>query len=180
MFRFAMFDLSDRRQFDAAYRHLAPVALRVAQRVLGDRPAAEDVVQDLFLQLWRDPDSFDPARGSLRAYVTVLARSRSLDRWRTRAAGESARARLANEVGLARRQSVEGADHAALGRERRRELLTVVARLPREQRDAILLAYGRGLTAPEIAHEERLPVGTAKSRIRLGLERARAHLAEAA
>ena len=59
-------------QFEA-YRHLAPVALRVAQRVLGDTPAAEDVVQDLFLQLWRDPDSFDPSRGSLRAYVTVPA-----------------------------------------------------------------------------------------------------------
>jgi len=180
MFRSEMFDLSDQRQFEAAYRRLAPVALRVSQRVLGDTASAEDVVQDLFLQLWRDPSCFDPTRGSLRAYVTVLARSRALDRWRTRAARESAQSRLASETHAARPVSADGADHAALGREARRELMSVVGQLPPEQRDAILLAFGRGLTAREIADGASLPVGTAKSRIRLGLERARAHLSEAA
>src|SRR5215204_3037197 len=158
-----MEDLSDRAQFEDAYRHLSPLARRVAWQVLGDAPAAEDVVQDLFLGLWRNPRSFDPARGSLRAYVLMLARSRALDRWRSRAAGGSAQARLAGEVRLRARDSEEPAEQTALGRESRRRLLSVVDTLPPEQREAVLLAFGGGLTAREIAAGRGLPVGTAKS-----------------
>jgi RNA polymerase sigma-70 factor (ECF subfamily) len=172
-------DLTDRRQFEAAYRSLAPHAKRVALKVLRDHAAAEDVVQDLFLQLWREPRAFDPGRGTLRAYVSMLARSRALDRWRSRAAGESAHGRFAREVESGSSASADGADVTVLGKERRRELISAVAKLPPEQRDA-LLAYGRGVTASEIASDGDLPVGTAKSRIRLGLARARDHLTEAA
>ena len=147
-----MFDLSDRRQFEDGLPPPRPAALRVARqraRRQGRRPRTW--CRTSSSQLWRDPRSFDPARGSLRAYVTVLAgaarwtagaRARPVSRpapgWRTRS-------------GSLQAAGVEGADHAALGRERRRALLTVVARCRREQRDAILLAYGRGLTAREIA-----------------------------
>src|SRR3954463_9247199 len=83
-------NLRDPRQFNDAYRRLAPLALASANRVLRDEAAAEDVVQDVFVQLWLKPDSYDPKRGSLASYVSMLARSRALDRWRSRSARESA------------------------------------------------------------------------------------------
>lgn len=175
-----MEDLSDRAQFEDAYRRLSLLAWRVARQVLGDAAAAEDVVQDLFLGLWRNPRAFDPARGSLRAYVLMLARSRALDRWRSRAAGESAQARLAGEAHRCTPAGADGADLEALGRERRRRLASAVATLPPQQRDALLLTFWRGLTAREIAAGRDLPVGTAKSRVRLGLARMREQLGEAA
>src|SRR3954453_13144186 len=79
-------DLRDPIQFNAAYRRLAPIALASAKRVLRDEAAAEDVVQDVFMQLWLKPSLFDPARGSLNSYISMMARSRASDRWRTRGA----------------------------------------------------------------------------------------------
>ena len=175
-----MADLADREQFETAYRRLAPLAQAVAQRVLRDKAAAEDVVQELFLALWRDPGSYDPRRGSLRGYVTMLAWSRSVDRRRALSASRFALERLAGEARVRRDETAGAADDAAARREQRRELMTVVRRLPAEQREVILLAYGRGLSTGEIAAGKGLPLGTTKSRIRLGLARARAGLSEAA
>src|SRR3954451_3378317 len=85
-----MTDLRDPIQFNDAYRRLAPIALASANRVLRDEAAAEDVVQDVFMQLWLKPSTFDPGRGSLTSYVSMLARSRALDRWRSKTAREHA------------------------------------------------------------------------------------------
>src|ERR687890_393613 len=81
-------DLRDLQQFNEAYRRLQPLALASANRVLRDEAAAEDVVQDVFVQLWLRPDMYDASRGSLSSYVSMLARSRALDRWRSRSARE--------------------------------------------------------------------------------------------
>ena len=172
-----MSDLANSEQFEDAYRSLAPLARKVAWSVLKDTHAAEEVVQDLFMGLWRNPRAFDPARGPLRAYVLMLARSRALDRWRSRAAGDSAQARLVAETHAA---SAAGADVETIGRERRRSLLAALSKLPPEQGEALLLAYWRGLTAREIAAGRELPLGTAKSRVRMGLARMRTQLGEAA
>src|SRR3954453_1119636 len=83
-------DLRDPLQFDAAYRRLAPLALKAATQVLHDAAAAEDVVQDVFMQLWLKPGAYDPKRSSLASYVSMMARSRAVDRWRTRVAREAA------------------------------------------------------------------------------------------
>src|SRR5688500_8639504 len=93
-----MIDLRDPTQFNDAYRELSTRALASANQVLRDEAAAEDVVQDVFMQLWLRPDAYDPARGSLASYVTMMARSRALDRWRTRSARESAVERSAEQV----------------------------------------------------------------------------------
>ena len=74
--------LHDPREFNRAYREHAPAMLSAATRVLHDSAAAEDVVQDVFMHLWRRPDSFDASRGSLGSFLTMMARSRALDRWR--------------------------------------------------------------------------------------------------
>jgi RNA polymerase sigma-70 factor, ECF subfamily len=172
-------DLRDLRQFNDAYRRLAPLALASANRVLRDEAAAEDVVQDVFVQLWMRPDSFDPTRGSLASYVSMIARSRALDRWRSRSAREHA-AERAEEQARADTEPTESAVERVLQRERSQWLLGVLGTLPEDQRDALLLAYGRGLTASEIARVKEVPLGTAKSRVRLGLRRAREQMQPAA
>jgi RNA polymerase sigma-70 factor (ECF subfamily) len=140
--------------FSSAYREHYPLAYSAAYRVLADAAAAEDVVHDVFAALWRDPSKFDPRRGSLPGYVAMMARSRAVDRVRSRNASSAAVDRLA--------------------------VLDAVAELPAAQRDAVLMAYGRGLSTAEIAKVAGVPLGTAKSRLRLGLQRTREAVATAA
>jgi RNA polymerase sigma-70 factor (ECF subfamily) len=174
-----MTNLRDPLQFNDAYRRLAPLALSAAHRVLRDEAAAEDVVQDVFMQLWLRPSAYDPARGSLTSYVTMLARSRAVDRWRSRSARESAVERSAEQV-RTEHTDQESAVEPVIRRERSLKLLGALDDLPSDQRDAVLLAYGRGLTAQEIARATGIPLGTAKSRVRLGLRKARESLQAAA
>jgi RNA polymerase sigma-70 factor (ECF subfamily) len=148
--------------------------------VLHDDSAAEDVVQDVFTQLWLTPSVYDPSRGPLGAYVTMLARSRALDRWRSCVAAHAALQRSAEQVRVSGRALGESAADRVIRRDRSRELAGVIDELPPEQRAAMLLAYGRGLTALEIARATDIPLGTAKSRLRLGLRKARESLEVAA
>jgi RNA polymerase sigma-70 factor (ECF subfamily) len=163
--------------FEQAARHRGQMVL-VATRVLRDAAAAEDVVQDVLLELWTRPESFDPSRGSLRSYVLMLTRSRALDRWRSGAARTAATRRASDEA-YARPVFEASAADVAVRRDGAREIAAVLAGLPDEQRDALLLAYGRGLSANEVATTVGVPLGTAKSRLRLGLNRARVALAPA-
>jgi RNA polymerase sigma-70 factor (ECF subfamily) len=165
--------------FRDAYTELRPVALRVALSVLGgDEDAAEDVVQDVFMHLWRRPAAYDPARGSLRTYVAMLTRSRAVDRWRASGTYRSALRRAASELRVLP-EATESAMERVIRRDGERRAVAALDGLPGEQRDAVLLA-AVGLTAAEIAGIAGMPLGTAKSRVRLGLEKARAHLDDAA
>ena len=118
-------DLRDPDQFNEAYVRLAPLALASANRVLRDEAAAEDVVQDVFMQLWLRPSAFDPARGSLTSYITMLARSRALDRWRTRSARESAVERSADQERV-HQSDQESAAEPVIRRERSLTLLSAL------------------------------------------------------
>ena len=165
--------------FRDAYAELRPVALRVALSVLGgDEDAAEDVVQDVFMHLWRNPSAYDPARGTLRTYVAMLTRSRAVDRWRASATYRSALRRAAGELRVLP-EATESAMERVIRRDGERRAVAALDGLPGTQRDAVLLA-AVGLTAAEIAGHAGLPLGTAKSRVRLGLEKARARLDDAA
>lgn len=173
-------DLKDPRQFDDAYRQLAPQAIAAANRVLRDESAAEDVVQDVFMQLWLRPSSYDARRGPLGAYITMMSRSRALDRWRSRSARDAAVERTKADAQLTGAAAEEPADERVIRRDRNRRLAHAIGHLPAEQRDALLLAYGRGMTASEIAEATAIPLGTAKSRLRLGLRKTRENLTAAA
>ncbi len=171
--------LESHADFSSAYRAHRQLAFSAAKRVLGDAAAAEDVVQDVFTSLWRDPSKFDPRRGSLPGYVAMMARSRAVDRVRSRNAGTAAVDRLAvrdADRGVAHDSPAE----RAITRDEADRVLAAVGGLPPAQRDAVLLAYGRGLTTAEIARASGVPLGTAKSRLRLGVQGARAALATAA
>jgi RNA polymerase sigma-70 factor, ECF subfamily len=165
--------------FRDAYAELRPVALRVALGVLGgDEDAAEDVVQDVFMHLWRHPSAYDPARGSLRTYVAMLTRSRAVDRWRASVTYRNALRRAAGELRVLP-EATESAMERVIRRDAERRAIEALDGLPGTQRDAVLLA-AVGLTAAEIAGHAGLPLGTAKSRVRLGLDKARVLLDDAA
>jgi RNA polymerase sigma-70 factor, ECF subfamily len=170
--------LASTSDFSAAYREHYPLAFSTAYRVLRDAGTAEDVVQDVFTTIWRHPDRFDPQRGSLPGYVAMMAGSRAVDRVRSRNAGSAAADRLA-VLDVRREQGVESPADAVIRRHESGLVLAAVAELPAAQRDAVLMAYGRGLSTAEIAKAAGVPLGTAKSRLRLGLQRTRQALSTA-
>jgi RNA polymerase sigma-70 factor, ECF subfamily len=142
--------------------------------VLGDPARAQDVVQEVFLRLWRRPEAFDMRRGELGPYLRVMARSRALDVHREHRATE----RIADRLRL-RGERSEAAPDPRLAPERE-DLRVALRGLPDGQREAVVLTYFAGLTAEEVARHAGVPLGTAKSRVRLGVIRLRAAYAQAA
>ncbi len=143
-----------------------------AFRIVNDAGQAQDVVQDVFLRLWRRPGSFNPERGDLGTYLRLMGRSRALDLWRE----GQVRGRAADRLKLVTDEVPVVEDHPAVMAERdqdRAEVREALGRLPEAQREALVLAYWGGLTADQIARRSHVPLGTAKSRIRLGLARLR-------
>jgi RNA polymerase sigma-70 factor (ECF subfamily) len=163
-------DLSDPLVFRQAFDEHERRVFTTALGVLGDPARAQDVVQDVFLRVWRRPGAFDPARGELGLYLRLIARSRALDVLR-----ESGAAGRADER-LRRAPEPDGDANPALALEQSDDAERVraaVGRLPPPQREAVVLTYWCGLTAEQVARRTGAPVGTAKSRIRLGLRRLR-------
>jgi RNA polymerase sigma-70 factor (ECF subfamily) len=166
--------LRDHAAFSRAYAQHARGVYAVALGVLGDPARAQDVVQDVFLRLWRRPEAFDMRRGALGPYLRVMARSRAIDLHRVTRAGERVEDRL-----RVRTERDEPAADPRLAPERH-DLRVAVRALPEGQREAVVLTYWAGLTAEEIARHAGVPLGTAKSRVRLGVRRLRATYAAAA
>jgi RNA polymerase sigma-70 factor, ECF subfamily len=165
-------DLRDPEAFSAVYRRLAPAAHAAALAVLRDGEAAQDVVQDVFCAIWTRPDAYHPERGSLATFVQLMARSRAVDRLRSRAAAAAALDRGALEA-RAQPTTVEPPSETVIRRDSARAVLRALDRLPDGQRVAVLLHHVGGLSDGELARATQVPLGTAKSRIRLGTRRAR-------
>jgi RNA polymerase sigma-70 factor (ECF subfamily) len=167
------------RAFERAYDEHAAAVYSAAFRVLGDATRSQDVVQDVFLGLWRAPERFDSARGTLGGYLKLVARSRALDLWRETEVASRATERLrvlaAHEGGRVDERPVLAAEVRQVNGAVRHALM----RLPDSQREAIVLAYWGGLTSDQIAERLRTPLGTVKSRIRLGLIRLRSECTQA-
>jgi RNA polymerase sigma-70 factor, ECF subfamily len=172
-------DLSDPRVFERAYDEHARGVYRAAHRVLGSTAQAQDVVQDVFLKLWREPWKFDVRRGELGSYLRLMARSRALDTWREAQAAGRASDRLKVHVARDEGRADERPAEAAEREGEWRTLRDALRDLPPVQREAVVLAYWGGLTADQIARRSNVPLGTAKSRIRLGLARLRGELEHA-
>jgi RNA polymerase sigma-70 factor (ECF subfamily) len=143
------------------YDRYSRVVYSVALRVLRDPAASEDVLQEVFMQIWRNPSSFTAARGSLGGWLSIVARNRSIDTLRRKRPTVDV-----DDVALA--SSFNLADDAE------RNLLTeraraVIVQLPREQRKTLEMAFFDGLTHSEIAEITGDPLGTVKTRIRSAL-----------
>jgi RNA polymerase sigma-70 factor (ECF subfamily) len=160
---------------DLLYRRYGRLAFALALRITGDESAAEDVVQDAFLSVWRHAASYQPERGAVKTWLTGIVHHRAIDRVR----GRTPTSALEDvELLPAGRQIPDVADQAlsnVSGEQVRRALGT----LPAEQREVITLAYFGGWTHVEIARRAGVPVGTVKGRMRLGLEKLRRQLAAA-
>jgi RNA polymerase sigma-70 factor, ECF subfamily len=170
-------DLSDPTTFARVYDEHGRSVYGTAMRILGDAARAQDVTQDVFLRVWRNPGRFDARRGELGSYLRLMARSRALDLWRETQAAGRARDRL--EVVVEHDEKIRIDDRPSTIAERDEDRATVreaLGRLPVAQREALVLAYFGGLTADEIARRSGVPLGTAKSRIRLGLAKLRSEV----
>ena len=152
-------------------RHAARL-LGLAERILGGGGEAEEVVQEVFLYVWRAAASFDPARGSALAWLLVATRSRAIDRLRARRPASSrGELRRLNDVPESAVPGDVELDSAA--REWESLCLAAIGELPPEQRRVLELAYFEGLTHTEIAEKTATPLGTVKTRVRLGLMKLR-------
>ncbi len=167
-------DLRNPDHYQRVYEEHHRGVYAVAYRVTGDAAQAQDIVQDVFLRLWRRPYSFDARRGELGSYLRLMARSRALDLWRESQAAGRATDRLKLVVASDEPRSDERPSEAVERAEARHAVREQLKRLPAPQREALVLAHWGGLTADEIASRVGVPLGTAKSRIRVGMERMRA------
>src|SRR5215210_1113693 len=166
-------DLSDPQTFRQVFEQHERGVHAAAMRILGNATQAQDVVQDVFLRVWRRPAAFDARRGELGSYLRLMARSRALDLWREGQAAGRASDRLKLVVA---HEEPRTEDRPATMAERegdRRAVRSALALLPAAQREAVVLAYWGGLTADQVAQRAGVPLGTAKSRIRLGLTKLR-------
>jgi len=158
---------------EVLYERLGRQAFGLAYRILGDGPSAEDVVQEALLTIWRQADRIDATRGRLNSFVMTLVHHKAIDALRVKR-GQQARQ---VSVDFAEVEKV-GADFAerVLQSIAGGEVRVALTKLPEEQRRPIELAYYEGLTHLEIAAALDLPLGTVKSRLRLGLEKMRTAL----
>ena len=173
-------NLHDPATFARAYAEHRSAVHAVAMRVLGDPARAQDVVQDVFVRLWTRPGRFDAARGELGPFLRLMARSRALDVWRENQAAGRAGDRVRDVVAVEApaRHHDDRPEELTARAEARAAVRSALRDLPAAQREALVLAYWGGLTADEIARRTDTPLGTAKSRIRLGLARMRGALAD--
>ena len=151
----------DEQAMAQLYDRYSPIVYSVALRVLGDAGAAEDILQEVFLQLWRSPDLFDATRGSLPGWLAVIARNRAIDSLRKRRPESD----ITDVV-----VSVEP-DLAAKAEWSRtaEKIRGALGGMPAAQRSALEMAFFDGLTHTEIAQKTGEPLGTIKTRIRTGL-----------
>ncbi len=159
-----------------AYRRHGGAVFGLAKRVLNNPTEAEDVTQEVFLRLWNQPDRFDPARGSLRSFLLAQAHGRAVDAVRSSSSRRPAggpRRRCAR-----RRPPTTCSARSGTWRWPTRSR-SAMGELPEEERRAIELAYFDGHTYREVAQLLDQPEGTVKSRIRNGMRRMRAVLADA-
>lgn len=169
----------DRDAFAALFDRCGSAALGLLTRMLHNREQAEDVLQDVFLQVWSEAHKYDPRRASVRGWILLMARSRALDLVRS----GSSRSRREQAV-HDERERREGAAMPATGTQRLEEqerahaISTALSVLPEEQRHAIELAFFEGLTQSEIARRQEAPLGTVKSRVLLGMKKLRHALQE--
>jgi len=173
-------DLSDPHTFSRMYDEHGRGVYGAALRILGDPTRAQDVAQDVFLRVWREPSRYDARRGELGSYLRLMARSRALDVYRESQAAGRARDRMKIVAGTEETRSEDAPSAVAERDETRAFVRSALSGLPEAQREALVLAFWGEMTADEIARRSGVPLGTAKSRIRLGMAKLRGEVAPVA
>jgi RNA polymerase sigma-70 factor (ECF subfamily) len=157
----------------ALYDRHAPHMLALAKRIVATPAAAEDIVQDVFLEAWKKARSYDPGRGGVKSWLLLRTRSRCIDH---RRAANQSRASLVSDEFWAEHAAAPASDvsfvpdHGAIRR--------ALSALPQDQREALWLGYFEGLSSSEIASRLGCPVGTIKTRVAAALSKLRSALAD--
>jgi RNA polymerase sigma-70 factor, ECF subfamily len=160
----------DPRGVELLYERYSGIAFALAYRLLGERGGAEDVVQEAFLNVWRQGATYDTRRGTVRTWLLTIVHHRAIDQMRSARSKSSADTVIDDAMPLPAKEDtwtevVQGLEH-----ERVREAM---ATLPPEQRQVVDLAYYGGYTQSEIAQRVGIPLGTVKGRTRLALDKLR-------
>lgn len=156
------------------YDHYSRLAFGLAYRILGDSSVAEEVVQDAFMNVWRQATSFDPQRGAVRSWLLSIVHHRAIDRLRSRA---SQRGDVTLDL-VERTMAVPDTWHAVAATLQRDEVRQALRQLPPDQQRTIEMAYFAGMSHSEIAAAMDVPLGTVKGRLRLALRKLRDLLAD--
>ena len=168
----------DRRAFEAIFDRYGDLVYSMALRVMRDPHLAEDISQEIFVRLWRKPGSYVAERGRFLTWLISVTRNRAVDEVRSR--GRRQRYETASPEEQERELPAGNANDPALNAqlaEEARAVRTALAGLPGEQRQVIELAYFGGFTQQEISQKLGQPLGTVKTRIRLGMQKLRVALA---
>src|SRR6185436_14587453 len=160
------------------YDETSSLLFGLAVRVLGDQADAEEIVSDVYQQVWRTAQGFDPSRGSVLAWLTMLTRSRAIDRLRS--AGSRRAKEMSFDANVDFPSSSPAPESQSIFAQERKMVREALETLVPEQREAIELAFFRGLTHVEVAEALGAPLGTIKTRIRGGMMKLREALAPVA
>jgi RNA polymerase sigma-70 factor (ECF subfamily) len=167
----------DAEAFEVFYDRHGGAAYALAYRILGERGAAEDCIQEAFISIWRSGGKFDAARGSVRSWTLSIVRNRAIDVLRSKA-GKAPKMTFDDDEIIESRPAEGLTDEEAMRHETATEVRGALSHLPDDQSKVIQLAYFGGFSQSEIAAMLNLPLGTVKGRMRLGLEKIRGELAE--
>jgi RNA polymerase sigma-70 factor, ECF subfamily len=159
---------------DVLYSRYAPTLLALGKRILGSLADAEEILQEVFLYVWNHAARYDAGRSSVSTWLVLVARSRAIDRLRTRKVVERTH-ETAHQEGPPEHASPDGVD-AVFVRERRERVRGEMDRLPPEQRQVLEMAFYEGLSQSEIAAKADLPLGTVKTRTLLAMKKLRGAL----
>ncbi len=157
------------------YDHYGRVVFGLIYRMLGSPESAEEVAQNAFHSVWRQAGAYRPERGSVRTWLLAIARNAAIDWRRSKGNRTSRETAIDDTLMLVDERRVEDTVIASLRAQRVR---AAVASLPREQREVLSLAFWSGLSQTEIATRTGAPLGTVKSRVRLGMARLREWLGD--
>ena len=159
------------RLYDSTNRMVYGLILRI----VSNPHTAEEVLLDVYLQIWRKAETYAASKGTVLAWLFTIARSRAIDALRSRASRESGQQDSLDAVTTAVDRAPTPEENSAIA-QRRQYVQQCLAEIPVEQREAIELAYFRGLSHSEIAETLKQPLGTIKTRVRLGMARLRESL----
>jgi RNA polymerase sigma-70 factor (ECF subfamily) len=167
----------DPEAFEVFYDRHGGAGFSLAYRILGDRTAAEDCIQEAFISIWKSGARFDRTRGSVRSWTLSIVRNRAIDALRSKA-GKAPKLTFDDDAILEARPAEEHTEAEVLAAEAADEVRGALSHLPGDQSKVIELAYFGGFSQSEIAGMLNVPLGTVKGRMRLGLEKVRGELAE--
>lgn len=160
----------DEAAFASLYDKFSPILFGLLLRILHSRTEAEDVLQEVFLQVWQQARAYDSSRGRAFTWMVTLARSRAIDRLRAVDSRDRAAQRSIEDAPTTARQE-DAADEVAIRGERAEVVRNALSELPEEQQQVLLLAYLEGMSQSEIAAAKNQPLGTVKTRTRAGLKK---------